>query len=130
MRLAWLLPLLLAAAGCRSSMQDVYDAKTEGRSAVYPVAEKKAVEVSGDVIWETMRAYPENHPGKHFVCATGGMGSDQTLVGVWCEPQEDAGRTRVTVVVRRASGMQVDTLLTEEEFHDRFARGAGVKRLP
>jgi len=130
MRLPVLLALAVAFAGCSSTMQDVYDAKTTGRSAVYPVTPQKAREVTGDVLWNATREYPQVHLEKNFVCVKGGTGTDETLVGVWCEPQENPGRTRVTVVVRRSNGMQVATVMTEEQFHDEFAAAAGVKRLP
>lgn len=121
---------VLAAAGCRSSMKDVFNSKEEGRSAVYPVAKAKAWEVSNDILWEATREYPEEHREHDFLCVKGGLGTDETLIGVWCESQEDPAKTRVTVVIRRASGLQVATVLTEEEFHDTFARATGVKRLP
>ena len=120
----------LAAAGCQSTMKEVFNAKTEGRSAVYPVTPVKAWEVTGDILWEATREYPEAHPDHNFMCAEGGMGTDETLIGVWCEPLEDPAKTRVTVVIRRKSGVQFATVLTEEEFHDVFARTTGAKRLP
>jgi hypothetical protein len=128
--LLFLAAAALAVSGCRSTMKDVFNSKTEGRSAVYPVSPKKALEITGDVLWEATHEYPEAHLDYHFLCVKGGMGTDETLIGVWCEPQEDPEKARVTVVVRRQNGLQVATVLTEEQFHDNFARTAGVKRLP
>jgi hypothetical protein len=119
-----------AAAGCSSTMKEVYNAKAEGRSAVYPVPAVKAWEVTGDILWEATREYPEEHADLNFMCVQGGLGTDETLIGVWCDPLEDPAKTRVTVVIRRKSGIQVATVLTEEEFHDTFARATGAKRLP
>ena len=133
MRLSGLVVLavaVLAAAGCRSSMKEVFNSKETGRSAVYPVPKAKAWEVSNDILWEATREYPEEHHEHHFLCVKGGLGTDETFIGVWCESQEDPAKTRVTVVVRRSSGIQFATVLTEEEFHDTFARATGVKRLP
>jgi len=92
--LLFLAAAALAVSGCRSTMKDVFNSKTEGRSAVYPVSPKKALEITGDVLWEATHEYPEAHLDYHFLCVKGGMGTDETLIGVWCEPQEDPEKAR------------------------------------
>jgi hypothetical protein len=120
----------LVLSGCASSMEEVFRSKEKGRSAVYPVAPSVAWETSKTVLWNATNAYTEDHPEQNFLCLVGGMGTDETLVGVWCEPVENPANCRVTVVVRRKHSMQVSTKLTEEQFHDDFARSTGKKRLP
>jgi hypothetical protein len=127
-RLGIALALVLAASGCTSTMKDVVAAKARGTTEVYPMAPAKAWEISESVLWEATRVAPEDYKDRGFVCLKGGLGSDETLIAVWVEPRPDPRESRVTVVCRRSSGLQIAVVLTEAEFHERFRQAAGLKR--
>lgn len=121
------LALAMAAAGCANTMKDVVAAKEDGKSAVYPVDPARAWEITDAVLWDATRESPDDHRDHGFVCVRGGLGDDETLIAVWVEPREKPKECRVTVVVRRANGAQIATVLTEEDFHSRFRRLAGIR---
>jgi hypothetical protein len=121
------LVLSIAAAGCARTMKDVVAWKEDGTAVVYPVNPARAWEMSEAILWDATRVTPEDHKTYGFECVTGGLGDDETLIVVWVEPREKPKESLVTVVARRANGAQLAIVLTEEEFHSRFRRLAGLR---
>jgi hypothetical protein len=124
---ASILALALAAAGCANTMKDVVDAKDGGTAVVYPVPPARAWEMTDLILWNATRESPEDHKDRGFVCVRGGLGDDETLIAVWVEPREKPKECCVTVVARRANGAQLAVVLTEDDFHSRFRRLAGLR---
>jgi hypothetical protein len=123
--LALCVPLL---AGCANTMRSTVEDKAEGTFEAYPIPAEAAVEAARDVLWQATRVDPEWVPEENLLFVKGGFGDNVTFVAVWVEPREKPGECLVTAVVRRASGMQFGVVLTEEEFHERFRRTAGIRR--
>jgi hypothetical protein len=125
--LALCVPLL---AGCANSMRSTLEDKAEGTVEAYPIPPADAVRAARDVLWEASRVDPEWDEVENLLFLKGGLGDNVTFVAVWVEPREKPGECLVTAVVRRASGMQFGVILTEDEFHERFRRQAGIRRAP
>jgi len=112
--------LACAAAGCASTMNDVLAAKADGTAEVYPLPPDRAWELSEAILYDATHEAPLDFKDRGFVCVKGGLGSDETFIAVWVEPRERPGESLVTIVTRRASGMQIAVVLSEAEFHERF----------
>lgn len=123
--LALCVPLL---AGCANTLRSTIAAKAEGTVEAYPIPPEAAREAARDVLWEAARVDPEWIEQDRLYFLKGGLGDNVTYVAVWIEPREKPGETLVTAVVRRKSGLQFGSILTEEEFHERFRETAGIRR--
>jgi hypothetical protein len=119
---AVLAALCLVAACQTPSMGGVFGRKTQGGgvSAVYPVDQKQAWDISARVFrWENAGKI-EEHREDNFLLTTIFKGSRAIYAGAWIEPAQSG--SKVTCVV------DGDPLL-EQRFHDRFAQVISLLKL-
>jgi hypothetical protein len=110
------------AAGCATTINDMLGQKASGLVQSYPVPPDRAWQIAHAVL-EEMRAVAveEHQPDGHVVVDTPSfLWGLPTRIVVWIDP-EGAG-SRVTVLCRVLRPGPFPRAMTEEEFHQAFAR--------
>lgn len=118
---------LLSGCATMSDVVRVKEAGTEGTSAVYPVPQAVAWDISKTVFrWEGADAI-EEHKDQNYMLTSSGMNlmSWGAVMGAWIEPV-DKENTKVTVVTKRRISVNVATTLTESTYHRRFAQAVDI----
>jgi len=119
----------ICMTGC-ATMRDVVRSKErgEGMSKVYPVNADQAWEIAKTVFrWERTEVVEEHRSeGYMLTSSEESLISWGAMIGVWVEPVNNDS-TRVTVVVRRKSPIEVFIPVTEAIFHDDFEMAARMK---
>jgi hypothetical protein len=116
------LGLLFAFAGCAhmSDLRAAY-ARGQGTSASYSVSIDEAWKISLAVLQNAGAESIDEHRDKGYMLTSTAMGeglSAGTYIGVWVEP--DGAQTKVTVITKRRSSIEIITALTEKGFHQQF----------
>lgn len=121
-----MLLMIILIGGC-ATMGDVAVSKDAGTSAVYPVTEDQAWDISKAVFrWEGADAIEEHRKDGYMLTSSGmNMVSWGAVMGAWLDPV-DKDRTKVTVVTKRRLSMNIATTLTETTFHKRFAQAVEI----
>ncbi|MFQ5899599.1 MAG: hypothetical protein ACE5JN_15325 [Candidatus Methylomirabilia bacterium] len=129
-----LLVALLWVTGCATTAKLV-TAKDDGMSQLYRVSRTGAWKIAKTVLhWEGSDGL-EEHRAKGLLVARNGNKWVPwgTLKAVWVE-RVDRQHTRVTVVSKRHSGINLGTISSEAKFHKRFAQALKIvkrgRRLP
>ncbi len=113
--------LLVFSAGC-VTITDVVREKDEGTSRVYAVTADQAWEIAKAVFrWEGATNLSEHRAERYMLASDTNDPRTGTVMAAWVEPDPD-GRMRVTVVTRNRMLLNPAKLLTEEDFHQRFAQ--------
>jgi hypothetical protein len=123
LRTVLLLGLLFAILGCAhmSDLQTAH-ARGQGTSASYPVSVDQAWKISLEILRNAGAESIDERKNKGFMLTSTAMGeglSVGTYIGVWVQP--DGSQTRVTVITKRRSQVEIITALTEKGFHRQFS---------
>jgi hypothetical protein len=125
--LVGLAALLLYACASR---QDVLVTKLRGRgtSHLYPVTVDQAWNISKAIFRLEPTDAIEEYRSENYMLTSENAGplSAATYLGVFFEPAEAPGETRVTFVARRKTPTQSYPALTESSFHQKFAELVGL----
>src|ERR1700737_486152 len=114
--------LVVLAAGCATTINDMLAQKASGLAQSYPVTPDRGWQIAHAVLEETKAVAVEEHQPDGFVLA----GTPPFLwalpprIVVWIDP-EGAG-SRVTILCRPLRPGPLPRTVTEEEFHQAFAR--------
>jgi hypothetical protein len=124
-RRVWVLMLVLAA-GCVTST-DMVQEKNDGVARRYPVTTDQAWEIAKTVFrWGGAQRLVEHRAEGYMLASDTDDAQAQgqgTVMAAWVERDPD-GVARVTVRTRNRMLLNPTVLLTEEGFHERFARAA------
>jgi hypothetical protein len=114
--------LVVLAAGCATTINDILGQKASGLDQWYPVPPDRAWQIAHAVLEETKAvAVEEPQPDGHVIADTPPfLWGLPTRIVVWIDP-EGAG-SRVTVLCRLLRPGPLPRTVTEEEFHQAFAR--------
>jgi hypothetical protein len=119
----FMVAVLLALLGCAhiGDLQTAH-ARGLGTSASYSVSIDEAWTISVQILRNAgAESIDERRNKGYMLTSTGGAG---TYIGVWVEP--DGSQTRVTVITKRRSGVEILKALTEKDFHREFADMASM----
>jgi len=114
--------LVVLAAGCATTINDLLGQKARGLAQSYPVPPDRAWQIAHAVLEETRAVAVEEHqPDGHVIADFPPfLWGLPTRIVVWIDP-EGAG-SRVTVLCRLLRPGPFSLAVTEEEFHQAFAR--------
>jgi hypothetical protein len=119
----FMVAVLFAFLGCAhiGDLQTAH-ARGLGTSASYSVSIDEAWKISVQILRNAgAESIDERRNKGYMLTSTGGAG---TYIGVWVEP--DGAQTRVTVITKRRSGVEILKALTERDFHREFADMASM----
>ena len=116
-----LLPL-----SCASTMRDAVEGKEAGTAALYPVPPARAWSIARAIVFAAAHFDVRSNRERTMITCDAGTGTDTTYIAVWIEPGVDGSESRVTIRSVKEGGMQITSVLTEEEFHARFRERVGM----
>ncbi len=120
-----MLLLSLLVASCASTMRDAVEGKERGTAALYPVPPAKAWSIARSIVFEAAHFDVHSNRERTMIVCDAGTGTDTTYIAVWIDPGVDASESRVTIRSVKEGGMQITSVLTEDEFHARFRERVG-----
>lgn len=114
--------LVVLAAGCATTRNDLLGQKASGLAQSYPVPPDRAWQIAYAVLEDTRAVVVEEHqPDGHVIADTPPfLWGSPTRIVVWIDP-EGIG-SRVTVLCRLLRPGPFPRAVTEEEIHEAFAR--------
>lgn len=121
-RLSTVALLVVLAAGCATTRNDLLGQKASGLAQSYPVPPDRAWQIAYAVLEDTRAVVVEEHqPDGHVIADTPPfLWGLPTRIVVWIDP-EGIG-SRVTVLCRLLRPGPFPRAVTEEEIHEAFAR--------
>jgi hypothetical protein len=114
--------LCLLLHGCATTVDDLIRERYEGKSQIYPVNQETAWDIAKAVLLESGAKLPEIEEER-----TKNVMNWVSVLGVFVEPV-DAERTRVTAQRPPAPCNPLPTPLTEDMFHEQFAKAVSMKK--
>ena len=117
----------LSSLGCRPTMGNILQEKSEGRGTarIYDLDVDSAWDAAVQILRWDGAGTIEQHRDQHYMLTTAepvrsqGSGAGLSYIGVWVEPDAES-KTRVTCVVQEHYGSRGP--IDEESFHTRFVQ--------
>jgi len=121
----WIVVVALIVIGACATKQDILVTKLRGRAAghIYPVTLDQAWNISKTLFHlEPTDAIEEHRPDGYMLTSQNAEGLNAgTYMGVFIEPGERPGESKVTFIARRKSPTQAYPALGDGMFHKKFA---------